>query len=62
MHILSKKNNIPNWFKFKSGIIDYEIMEVCESMPAKNPFFYNLITPEANRIVAEKIIKLSGSS
>ena len=58
LHVLPRQNNVPNWFTFKSGTVDYDIMNVFEKYPAKNPFFLNLTTEEGNIIVAEKILNI----
>ena len=58
VHVLPRKNNVPNWFTFKSGQIDYDIMDVFENHPAKNPFFVNLTTIEGNKLVASQLLNI----
>ena len=58
IHVLPRKNNVPNWFTFTSGCVDYSIMDVFETHPAKNPFFVNLTTQEGNKLVAAQILNI----
>lgn len=58
IHILEKKLPIPAWFKFSSGIIDYQIMTIVNTCPAKNPFFANAITREANYLISTLLINI----
>lgn len=59
IHIVDKNAiPIPTWFKFSSGIVDYSIAELVRNNPAKENFFYNCITKEANILVAEELVNI----
>jgi hypothetical protein len=58
IHCISKKEWIPNWFKFSNGIIDYEIapMQFRDSPYACHyTQSDNAITHEGNLIIADKL-------
>jgi hypothetical protein len=52
-------NSIPNWFHFKSGIVNNDIMDIIFNYktPASS-WFVNLITKEGNEIVADRLLKI----
>jgi hypothetical protein len=59
IHVVDKNAiPIPSWFSFKHGIVDYSVAEIIKQNPAKNNFFYNCITEEANALIAEKLINI----
>lgn len=58
IHVLDKTNAIPNWFKFQSGVVDYDISLLCQEFKSTQPFFVNCITKEGNIEVYKKIKSL----
>jgi hypothetical protein len=57
IHVLEKETVTPNWFTFKSGIVDFSIMEIVTENPVNyGDFFVNLITKEGNLKVADKLL------
>jgi hypothetical protein len=58
VHVLNHSNAIPNWFKFQSGVIDYEVMDLCQKYKTeRDHFFVNVITKEGNLAVADHLMK-----
>ena len=58
IHVIDeKKNNIPKWFEFRSGVVDYKIMEIINDNKSAE-FNYNLITNDGNKLVAQEIINI----
>lgn len=58
LHIISQ-NTIPSWFKFSSGIVDTEIMQLIHNYELKpGEWFVNVMNKEGNIAVANKILKL----
>jgi hypothetical protein len=57
IHILNKSNAIPNWFKFESGPVNYDIMELVKmhKTPPGSQFSPNVMTREGNNLVAENL-------
>ena len=52
-------NSIPNWFTFKSGVVDSEIMNTIKQYVLKpNEWFVNNISKDGNNFVADRLIKL----
>lgn len=59
IHILDQTQSvIPKWFKFTSGIIDYEVSEIIRNNPSTKPFFANCVTKEGNKLIAEHLINI----
>lgn len=59
IHVVS--NNIPNWFSFKSGIVDKTIMQIVSQHSLKpNETFANVMTREGNAKVAQRLLELIG--
>ena len=51
--------NIPSWFTFSSGMVDYEIMKIIKNNPQESgTFFVNCISKIGNELVANKLIEL----
>jgi len=52
-------NSIPNWFTFKSGVVDEDIMNLVKLHQLKsNEWFVNNISKDGNICIAERLIKL----
>jgi len=58
IHVIDKKLPIPDWFSFSNGIVNTEIMEIVNKFPAKNPFYVNAISKEANLLVSNLLINI----
>ena len=60
IHVLY--TDLPNWFKFKSGVVDREISEITKNY-AQQPgtFFVNCISKEGNLLVANRLVELASS-
>ena len=58
IHVLDKTYPLPSWFKFSTGVIDYEIMDIVKSNKSTNPFFANCISKDGNRLVATRILTI----
>lgn len=52
-------NSIPDWFTFKSGVVDEDIMDLVTLHRLKpNEWFVNNMSKDGNTIIAERLIKL----
>ncbi len=58
IHVLEKNSAIPNWFKFRSGVVDYSIAPLYQIFKAKQPFFVNCISKEGNIEVCKRLESL----
>ena len=59
IHILNKNNSIPSWFKFQSGIVDYNISSLFDLYKATDlKDSKNTMTKIGNEIVADELEKL----
>ena len=55
LHIISP-NTIPNWFTFKSGLVDTDIMNTVPKYALQpNEWFVNVVTKEGNLVIANKL-------
>jgi hypothetical protein len=55
IHVVSP-NTIPNWFKFTSGIVDTEIIQLVKSHALiAGEWFVNIINKEGNRAIAKRL-------
>lgn len=60
IHILEKTNAIPNWFKFKSGIVDYSVTDIIKNNPLKKgEVFANCTTSQGNTLIFERLKELA---
>ena len=50
------KENIPSWFNFTSGIINYEIVKLQDPMNWDEAKMWNRVSPENNLLIADKLI------
>lgn len=58
IHII-EKNKIPSWFKFSSGIIDDQVMDIVkQNSISPNSWFVNCITKEGNFLIFQRIKEL----
>jgi hypothetical protein len=59
VHVLNYSNAIPNWFKFTSGVVDYTVIDTCQTYKTEGSnFFVNTVTREGNIEVAKKLLTL----
>jgi len=58
IHVINHKT-LPTWFSFKSGTIDYLIMDIVKSNPLKKgEWFANCITENGNNLIFERLKEL----
>lgn len=59
IHVLSDGLPLPDWFKFKSGIVDETISnDIEEHKSASSDWFVNGLTETGNNVIAEKLYQL----
>ena len=64
IHLLQDKNHVPNWFKFSSGIVDYDIAPMQHDNSQYSCSYSrscNAITEEGNDIIFNKIVNYINS-
>jgi hypothetical protein len=62
IHVVDKEYPLPSWFKFTTGVVDYEIMDIVKLNKSTNPFFANCISKDGNILVADKLISIINRS
>jgi len=56
IHCVYKKT-IPSWFKFSSGIVDYDLVKLHNTGNVNVHLMKNRLTPENNQLIADKLIE-----